>query len=37
MMERFDIGQDDIPAFIEQVPDGAAEVDRLTREGYIYF
>jgi intracellular sulfur oxidation DsrE/DsrF family protein len=37
MMERFDIGQDDIPAFIEQVPDGAAEVERLTREGYIYF
>jgi intracellular sulfur oxidation DsrE/DsrF family protein len=37
MMDRFGIGQDDIPAFIEQVPDGAAEVERLIREGYIYF
>lgn len=37
MMDYYDIGQDDIPAFIEQVPDGAAEVERLTREGYIYF
>lgn len=37
MMDRYDIGRDDIPAFIEQVPDGAAEVERLTREGYIYF
>jgi intracellular sulfur oxidation DsrE/DsrF family protein len=37
MMDRYDIGRDDIPAFIEQVPDGAAEVERLTREGYVYF
>jgi intracellular sulfur oxidation DsrE/DsrF family protein len=36
-MDRYDIGRDDIPAFIEQVPDGAAEVERLTREGYVYF
>jgi intracellular sulfur oxidation DsrE/DsrF family protein len=37
MMENYGLGPDDIPAFIEQVPDGAAEVERLTREGYTYF
>jgi intracellular sulfur oxidation DsrE/DsrF family protein len=37
MMQQYDIGADDIPAFIEQVPNGAVEVDRLTREGYTYF
>ena len=31
------IARDDIPAFIEQVPDGQLEVDRLVREGYVYF
>jgi intracellular sulfur oxidation DsrE/DsrF family protein len=37
MMQQFGIEADDIPAFIEQVPNGAREVERLTREGYTYF
>ena len=37
MMENLGIAQDDIPAFIEQVPYGPGEVDRLVREGYVYF
>jgi intracellular sulfur oxidation DsrE/DsrF family protein len=37
MMRRFGIGQDEIPAFIEQVPLGPAEIDRLVGEGYVYF
>jgi intracellular sulfur oxidation DsrE/DsrF family protein len=37
MMKNYGIEADDIPAFIEQVPNGAAEVERLTREGYVYF
>ena len=37
MMERQGIGSDDIPAFIEQVPYGPGEVQRLVRKGYIYF
>lgn len=37
MMKRLGVSQDDIPAFIEQVPYGPGEVERLVREGYIYF
>jgi len=37
MMERLGVGRDDIPAFIEQVPYGPGEVERLVREGYVYF
>lgn len=29
--------QKDIPAFIEMIPYGPDEVERLTREGYVYF
>jgi intracellular sulfur oxidation DsrE/DsrF family protein len=37
MMDRQGIARDDIPAFIEQVPYGPGEVERLVREGYVYF
>ena len=37
MMEIKGIPRDDIPAFIEQVPQGPAEVEKLLREGYVYF
>lgn len=37
MMSIRGIARDDIPAFIEQVPDGGAEVERLRNEGYVYF
>ena len=37
MMEIRGIPRDDIPAFIEQVPLGTVEVERLVREGYVYF
>lgn len=37
MMEISGIPRDDIPAFIEQVPLGTVEVERLVREGYVYF
>lgn len=37
MMEVQGVERDDIPAFIEQVPLGPAEVDRLVGEGYVYF
>jgi len=37
MMEIKGIPRTDIPSFIEQVPQGAAEVERLVREGYVYF
>jgi len=37
MMEIKGIPRDDIPAFIEQVPQGPVEVERLVREGYVYF
>ena len=36
-MGSYEITPDDIPAFIEQVPYGPAEVERLVREGYVYF
>ena len=31
------IDRDDIPSFIEQVPIGPGEVDRLVQEGYVAF
>ena len=37
MMEIRGIPRGDIPPFIEQVPQGPAEVERLIREGYVYF
>jgi intracellular sulfur oxidation DsrE/DsrF family protein len=37
MMSIQGVARDDIPAFIEQVPLGQDEIDRLVGEGYIYF
>ena len=37
MMRNYGIAPDEIPAFIEQVPDGGLEIERLTRDGYVYF
>ncbi len=37
MLEQLNVAQEDIPAFIEQVPYGPGEVERLVREGYVYF
>jgi len=37
MMGKQGIDRDDIPSFIEQVPLGPGEVERLTREGYVAF
>jgi intracellular sulfur oxidation DsrE/DsrF family protein len=37
MMNEQGIARDDIPPFIEQVPDGGAEIERLVGEGYVYF
>ncbi|MGD2137696.1 MAG: DsrE family protein [Gammaproteobacteria bacterium] len=37
MMNIRGIDRDDIPSFIEQVPLGTDEVDRLVSEGYVYF
>jgi intracellular sulfur oxidation DsrE/DsrF family protein len=37
MMTISGVARDDIPAFIEQVPDGRVEVERLRNEGYVYF
>jgi len=37
MMERRGIERDDIPAFIEQVPNGPAEIEKLLEEGYVRF
>lgn len=37
MMARHGIARDDIPPFIEQVPDGVAELEQLVDEGYVYF
>ena len=37
MMQNYGLAAEDIPAFIEQVPNGAVEVERLSREGYTYF
>lgn len=37
MMQVQGVERDDIPSFIEQVPFGEAEIERLVREGYVYF
>jgi intracellular sulfur oxidation DsrE/DsrF family protein len=37
MMEMRGIERDDIPAFIEQVPLGPDEVDRLVEDGFVAF
>lgn len=37
MLEIQGVRREDIPAFIEQVPLGTEEVERLVREGYVYF
>ena len=35
MMNALDVDKQDIPAFIEIVPFGPAEVDRLEQEGFL--
>lgn len=37
MMGLQGLEADDIPAFIEQVPLGASEIERLVRKGYVAF
>ena len=37
MMDREGVERDDIPSFIEQVPIGPGEVERLLQEGYVAF
>jgi intracellular sulfur oxidation DsrE/DsrF family protein len=37
MMSEYGLEPDDIPSFIERVPFGPGEVERLQREGYVYF
>lgn len=37
MMQVEGIERDDIPAFIEQVPFGESEIERLVGKGYVYF
>lgn len=37
MLGEYGLGPDDIPSFIERVPFGPGEVERLRREGYVYF
>ena len=37
MMATRGIARDDIPPFIDQVPDGPVEVKRLIGDGYVYF
>lgn len=37
MMNIRGVARDDIPAFIDQVPDGGVELERLRNEGYVYF
>jgi intracellular sulfur oxidation DsrE/DsrF family protein len=37
MMNVRGVARDDIPAFIEQVPNGLQEIDRLVKQGYVYF
>ena len=37
MMDARGIERDDIPSFIEQVPLGPGEIERLVRQGYIAF
>lgn len=37
MMSIRGVAREDIPVFIDQVPDGRAEVERLRKDGYVYF
>jgi len=37
MMDREGVERDDIPSFIEQVPIGPGEVERLLQDGYVAF
>ena len=37
MMAERGIARDDIPPFIEQVPLGTLELERLLDDGYVYF
>ena len=37
MMHEYGLGPDDIPSFIERVPFGPGEVERLRCDGYVYF
>ena len=37
MLEMQGIARDDIPSFIEQVPFGPGEVERLRQQGYVAF
>lgn len=37
MLNEYGLGPEDIPSFIERVPFGPGEVERLQREGYVYF
>jgi intracellular sulfur oxidation DsrE/DsrF family protein len=37
MMQQRGMQRNDIPAFIEQVPDGQVEINRLVGQGYVYF
>ena len=37
MMDVHGLERDDIPSFIEQVPFGPGEVERLTQQGYVAF
>jgi intracellular sulfur oxidation DsrE/DsrF family protein len=37
MMGALGIGRDDIPSFIEQVPRGPGEIERLVQQGYVAF
>ena len=37
MMDVHGIERDDIPSFIEQIPFGPGEVERLEQEGYVRF
>ena len=37
MLDARGIDRDDIPSFIEQVPVGPGEIDRLVRQGYVAF
>ena len=37
MMRELGLGSEDIPAFIEQIPYGPGEIERLRQEGYLYF
>ena len=37
MLDEMEVERDDIPSFIDQVSFGPDEVERLVRQGYVYF